>query len=149
MFLFRRFSMTVMAGLVLLSSTGINIFEHICNTENLKLFTLVKTSCKEDVQLPDCCKEGTDNSTKLPAKNKNCCHDKLVFVKNDIQNFYPKITEKSGSHTKSVIPYPISNGYVIINKHTFRLSSHNRYFAYTSPPYINNTSYKKLCIMRC
>lgn len=74
----------LMALLVFITSNGIVLSEHICNTahsRNYSLFT--KTNCKMEQQASSCC------SKKTVTKN-SCCEHKQIFKKLPIEGFTAK-----------------------------------------------------------
>lgn len=139
-----------MAVLVLLSSTGVNIFEHICNTEHLKVLSLVKVACKEDSQtVDDCCKAPSSKSKRKPTKKNDCCENKLFFVKSEIQNYYPNLLEKKISKSKHNILNRDCVKEIYALPEYFQISKVIPINAYHHPPILNKYSIEFLCIMRC
>jgi hypothetical protein len=149
MLLYKRFGLTVLAVLVLLSSTGVNIFEHICNSEHLKVLSLVKVACKDDIGVNGCCKINSSKSSRKPSKKKACCENKLFFVKSEIQNYYPNLLEKKTKDTDK----KAKNADCVEERFSFpEYIRYSQVFpprAYHHPPILDTYSIEFLCIMRC
>lgn len=142
----KRIGVALLGALVLLCSTGINVFEHICNTEHFKVLALVKVSCDNDSIDTDCCSK---DSHTIPKKKKNCCEDKTFFVKADIQNYFPKITDNK-TYTYKNTPLPQTPPSFATAKYiAYKTIDIPIRAAYSNPPVLLNTSYRFLCIMRC
>jgi hypothetical protein len=90
----------LMALLVFITSNGIVLSEHICNTahsRNYSLFT--KTNCKMEQQASSCC------SKRTVAKN-SCCEHKQIFKKLPIEGFITNQIELK--HLKKLVPVDFS-----------------------------------------
>jgi hypothetical protein len=90
----------LLALLVAISTNGILISEHICNTSKRIGFSFfTKGSCEMDQPVPTCC-------AKLKIKkNKDCCEDKEVFSKLSYEGIVAKKTSITSSINWSTLYY--------------------------------------------
>lgn len=81
-------SALLLALLVFVSSNGIALFEHICNTSNTRSYSLfVAPSCENEKPVSSCCeKMGI-------KKTKGCCEHKGIYSKLNIEGFTEKILQ--------------------------------------------------------
>jgi hypothetical protein len=127
-----------MSLIVLLSATGIGVYEHVCK------FSGNKTSSLFDKD-SNCCKENkTIDLSSNSFKKATCCK---------LEKQHLKITTNSDYFSK--LKFEKCNDLIIISKESlvsfftaFKLKEEKVYFSNSSPPFLNQTSQSKLCIFR-
>lgn len=86
-----------MALHVLLSSTGVTVFEHLCQMKGktVSIFTQPKGCCKHIILKKDLCeKEGcslAETKPHITLSKKPCCQDKTQLLKSNIDGAIQKI----------------------------------------------------------
>ncbi|MFN8237226.1 MAG: hypothetical protein U0T77_03570 [Chitinophagales bacterium] len=76
----------IVAFVVLFTTSGVFVFEHICNTSKTRSFSMVtKPACDMEKTAASCC-------NKKPApKKKDCCEHKEFFSKLNAEGFLSKL----------------------------------------------------------
>lgn len=86
----------ILALNILLSSSGIMVFEHLCQMRGKKiaLFVQPKSCCQKRLQVQgSCCEKEEIANTKESLSRIPCCSDKSSFLKTDTQPTLQKILE--------------------------------------------------------
>ncbi|WP_373549417.1 hypothetical protein [Haliscomenobacter sp.] len=88
----------ILAINVLFSSTGITVFEHLCQMKGktVSVFTKPKACCKRvktdrDKCQKDCCSASKTQQQGDAFSKKNCCQDKSQLFKSNIDGALQKI----------------------------------------------------------
>ena len=84
----------ILALNILLSSSGIMVFEHLCQMRGKKiaLFVQPKSCCQKRVQVQgSCCAKAEIANAKESLSRIPCCSDKSSFLKTDTQPTLQKI----------------------------------------------------------
>ncbi len=127
-----------MSLIVLLSATGIGVYEHICKFSGNKTTSLFNNNS-------NCCKEKNDKDlSSNSVKKATCCK---------LEKQHLKITTNSDHFSKSKLVKSLdlennSKGFSESQKIVFDFKNEKVYFANSSPPFLNQTSQSKLCIFR-
>lgn len=88
----------ILALNILLSSSGIMVFEHLCQMRGKKvaLFVQPKSCCQKRVQVQgSCCEKEEIANSKESLSRIPCCSDKSSFLKTDTQPTLQKVMELS------------------------------------------------------
>lgn len=86
-----KFLSIPMAVVLFISSTGIALFEHHCNTNGTSSFAVFSPvdcndHCSHHSSCSSCCSTDKDSKCNIPEKKTNdCCNDIFHFIKADIQ----------------------------------------------------------------
>lgn len=76
-----------LAAIVFISSNGVALIEHICNTSNTSIFGLLSDSDCKHKKADECCA-----SKKHYEVKENCCTEKYFFSKLNVEGFTAKAT---------------------------------------------------------
>ncbi|AEE51346.1 HYC_CC_PP family protein [Haliscomenobacter hydrossis] len=96
---------------ILLSSSGITVFEHLCQIRGKKvaLFVQPKSCCQKRVQVQGSCRAKSEIANAQKSLSRiPCCSDKSSFFKTDTQPTLQKVVEFSLVVDAFVLP-PILN----------------------------------------
>jgi hypothetical protein len=88
----------ILALNILLSSSGIMVFEHLCQMRGKKvaLFVQPKSCCQKRAQVQgSCCAKAEAANTQESLSRIPCCSDKSSFLKTDTQPTLQKVMELS------------------------------------------------------
>lgn len=113
----------IVAIVVFFATSGVGIFEHVCNSSSSRNFSLLKkTICKMEEPSAACCK-------KIGLKKKDdCCEHKFLFAKLKTEfTFEKNITEQ---HTEYLV---INHGIAFLNSIPNKIIL-ERYYSGLSPP---------------
>ncbi|HUM51015.1 MAG TPA: hypothetical protein PK431_04335 [Chitinophagales bacterium] len=137
-------SAILIAFVVLFATNGVVVFEHICNSSNLRDFSiLTNTHCEMEKPIASCC-------AKKGIKKKDCCEHKQFFSKLSYDGFTAKQQEVK-SIAKEICLHFLANNFLHLNQQIFE-----RYYSGIPPPdnlfsikYLLKPSPIKLQIFRC
>lgn len=74
-----------LAAIVFISSNGVALIEHICNTSNTTNFGFLSdNNCKHN-EVQDCC-----SHKKQPVLKENCCTEKYFYAKLNVEGLIAK-----------------------------------------------------------
>lgn len=88
----------ILALNILLSSSGIMVFEHLCQMRGKKvaLFVQPKSCCQKRAQVQvSCCTKAEASTEQESLSRIPCCSDKSSFLKTDTQPTLQKVMELS------------------------------------------------------
>ncbi len=89
----------MMTLVILMSSIGINIFEHVCKKEALYKYSMLDiTSCSSHIQKEiSCCSKKTNSChiESIETENKSCCSTGFSYENLEIETLLSKIQETS------------------------------------------------------
>lgn len=78
----------VLAGIVLVATSGFNVFKHSCHTEKTTQFSLIipKFECEHDnhehdADLPSCCQSSKTSKEEESCEASKCCDTDTYLVK--------------------------------------------------------------------
>ena len=100
-----------MALNILLSSSGIMVFEHLCQMRGKKvaLFVQPKSCCQKRVQVQSpCCEKQEVLNTTESLSRIPCCSDKSTFLKTDTQPTLQKVAALSLVADPFILPPSLS-----------------------------------------
>lgn len=129
----------ILAFNILLSSSGIMVFEHLCQMrgKTVGYFLKPKSCCQKRVQIERSCNaQSTQNSAQENLSRLPCCKDKSAFLKTDPNSSIQKIVSIS-AFAQAVLPK-------VLNPHpiVFDQLPHNqkslRFYLYKPPPRSRN-----------
>ena len=137
-------SAILIAFVVLFATNGVVVFEHICNSSNLRDYSiLTDTHCEMEKPVASCC-------AKKGIKKKDCCEHKQFFSKLSYDGFTAKQLEIKPLEKEINLKYFTSN-FLHHNQQIFE-----RYYSGIPPPenlfsikYFLKPSPLKLQIFRC
>lgn len=120
---------------ILLSSSGVMVFEHLCQMRGKKIayFIQPKSCCQKRVQLEtSCCAKEEEASTQESLSRMPCCKDKSAFFKTDPNSSIQKIVDFS-AFTPAILPSVLNQLPTVVD-----LLPHNqkilRFYLYKPPP---------------
>lgn len=96
----------ILAFNILLSSSGIMVFEHLCQMrgKTISYFIQPKSCCQKRVQLEtSCCAKPEIANAQESLSRPPCCKDKSSFLKADPNSSIQKIVEVS-TFTPAILP---------------------------------------------
>lgn len=125
----------ILAFNILLSSSGVMVFEHLCQMRGKKIayFVQPKSCCQKRIQLESsCCAKTEVASAEEKLSRTPCCKDKSAFFKADPNSSIQKIIHFS-AFSPAILPSVLNPLPVIVD-----LLPHNqkilRFYLYKPPP---------------
>lgn len=125
----------ILAFNILLSSSGIMVFEHLCQMRGKKIayFIQPKSCCQKRVQLnASCCAKTEVASPEENLSRTPCCKDKSAFFKADPNSSIQKIVEFN-AFSPAILPTVLNPLPIALD-----LLPHNqkilRFYLYKPPP---------------
>ncbi|WP_373550582.1 hypothetical protein [Haliscomenobacter sp.] len=97
----------ILALNILLSSSGIMVFEHLCQMRGKKvaLFVQPKSCCQKRVQVQrSCCAKAEVANAQENLSRIPCCSDKSSFLKTDTQPTLQKVIALSFAADPFILP---------------------------------------------
>lgn len=120
---------------IFLSSSGIMVFEHLCQMRGKKIayFIQPKSCCQKRVQFEtSCCAKEEVASAQESLSRTPCCKDKSAFFKTDPNSSIQKIIDFS-AFTPAILPQVLNPALAIVD-----FLPHNqkilRFYLYKPPP---------------
>ena len=131
----------ILALNILLSSSGIMVFEHLCQMRGKKvaLFVQPKSCCQKRVQVQgSCCEKEEIANSKESLSRIPCCSDKSSFLKTDTQPTLQKVMELSLVADAFILPESLN----FALEFSRDILPHNqkilRFYLYKPPPRMRN-----------
>lgn len=131
----------ILALNILLSSSGIMVFEHLCQMRGKKvaLFVQPKSCCQKRVQVQgSCCAKAEVANTQESLSRIPCCSDKSSFLKTDTQPSLQKVVTLSFVVDAFILPPSLNFAVEIAND----ILPHNqkilRFYLYKPPPLLRD-----------
>lgn len=133
-----------LAILILITSNGVNIYEHICKTDKIHELSLSKSRHCDDKTVSPCCKK---HKSLKSHYTRNCCTNTQHFCKTDVFNPLTKEISKKDklNDNSNLLLYLPLQLFLQLNAYPSTVSK-------TAVPNsaINSKVYfRKLNIMRC
>lgn len=75
-----------LAAIVFISSNGVALIEHICNTSNTTNFGFLSNSNCNHNKVKECC----SHNKKQNEVKENCCSEKYIYSKLNVEGFTAK-----------------------------------------------------------
>lgn len=93
-----------LAAIVFISSNGVALIEHICNTSNTTNFGFLSNNNCDHKKVEDCCTHKKQYEVK-----ENCCSEKYIYAKLNVEGFIAKVKAIKNidleKHLKTFIDY--------------------------------------------
>jgi hypothetical protein len=137
-------SAILIAFVVLFATNGVVVFEHICNTNHSRDFSILKDKkCEMEKPVASCC-------AKKGIKKKDCCEHKQFFSKLSYDGFTAKQLEVN-SIEKEIKLHFLANNFLHFNQQIFET-----YYSGIPPPdnlytikYLLRPTSVELQVFRC
>jgi hypothetical protein len=131
-----KFLSIPMAVVLFISTTGIALFEHHCNTNgtsSFAVFSPIECShhCSHHGDCNQCCSSQSENNCSIPQKEtSDCCNDIFHFLKVDIQATYSVVSV----HKIQPLAIDIFQSVLPLSKYNFSSENDMKGCAYTPKP---------------